>query len=182
MRFFPKSHVARALFNEAFDMSRKAVGEIPFKSSSVNDPHIADLIKDAANKMGIPAAEIMAKLKKDIDKIEEFKKYSYVLYDTMAKNAVETAAFELIEHSKMASKVKFDIPTFMKLIKMVELEHEQFFPLRAPGEANYIFHIQPILVPDKKPDKAKFNGIETAAATPDGDFIFNREFMQKLID
>lgn len=182
MRFSPNSRVARVLFNEAFDMSRRAVGEVPFKTSSANDPHIQDLINDAAKKMGIAPAEIMAAMKNDIDKIEEFKKYSFVLYDTIARNAVETAAFKLIEHSKKASKIKFDIPIFMKLIKMVELEHEQFFPLRAPGEANYIFHIQPILVPDEKPEKAKFNDIETAAATPDGDFIFNREFMQKLID
>lgn len=182
MRFSGNSTLARVLANEAFDMSRKELGEVPFKTSSFKDTHIRDLVREAAKKLGLKPAEIMSELQDKVKKIEEFKKYSPILYDTVAKNAVETAAFELVQHSSKSGKVKFDVPTFMKLVRMIELEHEQFFPLRAPGETNYIFSIDPILVPDDKPDKQKYNMVETAAATADGEFIFNRDFMQKLLD
>ena len=193
MQFFPKSLIARAIqresivknintLTEGFDMTRKELGEVPFKSSSITDNHIKSLIKSVSKKTGVPEVAILAKMATSISQIEDFKQYSPLLYNTMSKNAVNNAAFELIEHSADTGKIKFSVPIFMKLCKMVELEHTQFFPLRAPGEANYIFHIDPILVPDRKPEKAQFNSVGTAAATEKGDFIFNTIFMQKLID
>lgn len=194
MIFLPKTRIGRALtkgdtelmrkikINEAFDMTRKELGELPFRSSSLTDPHIIKLIKDAAAKTGEDPKAIWAMIKDKIKKIEEFKKYSPILYDTIARDAVSQAAFDLVEHATVDKPVKFDVPTFFKLIKMIELEHDQFFPLRAPGETNYIFHIDPILVPSSKPELQKFNSIGTAAATSDGDFIFNVPFMQKLMD
>jgi len=193
MVFSPKTSIGKALtkdngalmrripMHEAFDMSRKGPGEVPFRDSKITDPHIAQLIRDAAAKTGEPPAAILKKLGDGIREIEEFKKYSPILYDTLAKDAVSQAAFELVDHARI-NRVKFDVPTFFKLVKMVELEHGQFFPLRAPGELNYIFHIDPILVPTDKPELKKFNSIETAAATGEGEFIFNVPFMQRLMD
>jgi hypothetical protein len=194
MIFLPKTRLGKALtrgdevlarkikIDEAFDMTRKGPGEIPFRNSSLTDPHIIKLIRDAAAKTGENPNDILAKIKNQIKKIEEFKKYSPILYDTIAKDAVSQAVFDLIEHAKIDKPVKFDVPTFFKLVKMIELEHQQFFPLRAPGETNYIFHIDPILVPTNKPELKKFNLVTTAAASSDGDFIFNLPFMQKLMD
>lgn len=165
---------------EAFDIRRKNVGEIPFKKSDINDPYIKELIYHASEKMGVSAIEIAKKIKDSVDKIEGFKKYSTILYETMARNAVETAAFDLIEHSKKLDKVQYDQTTFNKLMRMVEHEHDSFFPLRAPGENNYIFHIDPIIVPNSR--WPQYTNIGTAAATESGHFIFNQPFMQKLLD
>lgn len=165
---------------EAFDIRRKELGEIPFKKSDINDPYIKELIYHASEKLGVPAIDIAKKIKDQIDKIEGFKKYSNILYETMAKNAVETAAFDLIEHSKKLDKIPYDQTIFHKLLTMVEHEHESFFPLRAPGENNYIFHVDPIIVPNSR--WPQYSKIETAAATATGHFIFNQPFMQKLLD
>ena len=188
--FKPLSRLANEiLMREAFDIVRKETGKVAFKHSSITDPHIRELVDHASKKLGIPAAEIDAKLLKELASIEDFKKYSFVLYDTLAKNAVESAAFDLVAHAAenpefADRRVVFDLPTFFKLIRIIELEHyEQFFPLRAPGETHYIYGMDPIIVPGNKDPKYKqFNGIPTACATARGDFVFNKVFMQQLLD
>jgi len=179
-----RSRLALGLLKEAFDVSRRDVGQLKFRQSQISDKHIRDIVNQASAKTGVPTADIDKKLQKYISEIEEFKKYSYVLYDTMAKNAVENVAFDLIEHSRTSKFPKFDIKIFHELIDMVQLEHEQFFPLRAPGEITYIYTFDPILVPSKNKQwiEKGFNQVNTAAATAQGDFIFNTDFMQKLMD
>ena len=182
MTFFPKSKIGRTLFNEGFDMSKKELGEVPFRISTITDPHIKQLIKDAAKTSGVPVADIVNEIKKEIATIEDLKKYSMILYETVAKDAVSQAAFKLIEKSNHKNKVKFSVPVFMELVKRIETEHEGFFPMRAPGETNYIFHIDTILVPSNKKELRRWNGTSTACASANGDFVFNVPFMQKLID
>lgn len=165
---------------EAFDIRKKELGQVPFKKTGINDPHIAELIQHTSETMGVDPAEVVDYVKEKIDKIETFKKYSPILYETMAKNAVETTAFELIEHSKKLDKVPYDQTIFSNLMRMVEHEHDSFFPLRAPGENNYIFHVDPIIVPNSR--WPQYSKIDTAAATASGHFIFNKPFMQKLLD
>ena len=182
MKYSPHSRIAQALW-EALDVKKRDVGQVAFKSSSLTDYHIKDIIQAASQKTGVPEAQILANMQKHLDEIEEMKKYSYLLYDTAAKNAAQSAAFDLIEHSHHEHREKFDPVTFIKLINMVQLEHNQFFPLRAPGETNYIFTINPILIPSNKSEYKKWNGvINTAAATAKGEFLFNVPFMQKLMD
>lgn len=181
MTYSPKSKLARAL-SEAFDVRKVAVGQVPFKNTQIADAHIQQIINDASAKTGVPAVEIQKKMEAKIQKIEEMKQYSYLLYDTAARNAAQDAAFDLIEHSQKAHHTQFSPVTFMKLINMVQLEHHQFFPLRAPGETNYIFNVSPILLPSNKKEFAHWNDvISTAAATAKGQFLFNVPFMQKLM-
>lgn len=182
MSYSPVSRIGKVLL-EAFEITRRAPGQVPFKTSTIGDRHIQDIITNAAARTGVPETEIAAAIAKHIKEIEEMKQYSYLLYDTAARNAAENAAFDLIEHSTHKNKERFDPVTFMKLIEMVQLEHQQFFPLRAPGETNYIFSISPILLPSNKKEYAKWNDvITTAAATAKGEFLFNVPFMQKLMD
>lgn len=181
MRYSPSSRIGRALW-EAFDVRRAAPGQVGFKNTTITDPHIRQIVKAAAAKTGVSEADIEKGLHKYITKIEDMKQYSYLLYDTAARNAAESAAFDMIEHSAQAHHEKFDPVMFMKLIQMVQLEHDQFFPLRAPGETNYIFNISPILLPSNKKEYAHWNNVVlTAAATAKGEFLFNVPFMQKLM-
>lgn len=181
MKYSASSRIGRALW-EAFVTKKAAPGQVSFKNTSISDPHIQQIVKNAAAKTGVPEAEIVKGMQKHIDQIEEMKQYSYLLYDTAARNAAQDAAFDLIEHSEQPHHEKFDPVTFMKLIQMVQLEHDQFFPLRAPGETNYIFNISPILIPSNKKEYAQYNNlVKTAAATEKGLFLFNVPFMQKLM-
>lgn len=181
MTYLPNSLIGKAI-TEAFVTRKAAPGQVQFKHSTLTDPHIQQIIADASQKTGVPEAKILAEMQKYITQIEEMKQYSYLLYDTAARNAAESAVFDLIEHSHKPHHETFDPVTFMKLIKMVQMEHEQFFPLRAPGETNYIFNFSPILLPSNKKEYAHWNNvINTAAATAKGEFLFNVPFMQKLM-
>lgn len=183
MRVAPRSRLTSALM-ETMSIRRAALGAVPFKNSSLNDPHIQQIVQAASAQTGVPAAEIEQKMQQHIKEIEEMKQHSYLLYDTAARNAAADAAFDLIEHSRdVATAPKFDVVTFVQLVRMIQSEHEQFFPLRAPGETNYIFSINPILLPSNKKEFAKWNDvIKTAVATAKGEFMFNVPFMQRLMD
>ena len=177
-----RSRIARAIFNEAFEVTRKSKGQVPFKSSSISDQHIRAIVDAVSKKTGVPTKEIDAEIQDKITKIEEIKKYSPLLYDVTAKNAAEQAAFDLIGDVENPAFEKFNALTFDKLTKLIRQDHRQFFPLRQPGDAKYVYGFNPILVPTKNKDMAKYNGVDTAAATGKGEFIFNTEFMQKLMD
>ena len=185
----PRTVIAGEMMAEAFTHVKKRLGDVPFKTSTLGDPHIREIIKATSARTGVPEAEIEGKISKEVAKIEEFKKYSYLLYDTAARNAVETAAFDLIEKAAehpgfggANGRIMFSVSTFNKLVRMVEQENHRFFPHRAPGEVNYIWHIDPILVPNTDSKFAKLKSVNTAAATANGEFIFSVPFMQKLMD
>jgi len=186
---------------EAFEVKKKELGEVPFKNTKITDPHIKEIILHTAKTTGVPAGDIAVHILGKVKYLENLKQYSPILYETMSKNAIEKAAFDLIgESTKLHKalgikqnevsdvgapayrKIEFDPVIFNKLVKAVQKEHSQFFPLRAPNDKEYIFAINPILVPSNKPEFKKFNSVGTAAATKNGEFIFNVPFMQQLLD
>lgn len=171
------------LLLEAFDITKKGIGTIQYNQSKITDPHIREIVNAAAAKLGISAADIDNQLRKYVSEIEEMKQYSQLLYETAAQSAVDHAAFEIVEHARKPNFPKFDPIIFSKLCDYIQMEHQgQFFPLRAPGESNLIYEINPILVPSREPKEAIFNRVTTAACTADGNFVFNVPFMQRLMD
>ena len=171
------------LLEMGLKMTRAEPGQVKFRSSALTDPHIRMLVNEVAQRTGIPTQLLDAKLMEHIQHIDEMKQYSVLLYETAARNAVENAAFDLIGADDFA-KERFNVNTFVQLCNIIQHEHEAFFPLRPPGggEKKYIFAITPIIVPSPKEVFKKYNSINTAAATENGDFIFNQEFMQKLMN
>lgn len=193
MAYKIKSLITKTILREAddeprFKFQKQELGRVPFKTSKISDPHIRDIVNIASKKTGIPTAAIDAKIAEKVNKIEKLKKYSLLLYDTAAKNAVEDAAFDLIhfvvdDPEFQAKRVKLDTEIVEKLARLIEDEYPDWFThLRAPGETHGITEINPTFVPNDDKNLSKFNFVTTAAATPDGEFIFNREFMQKLLD
>ena len=174
------------MLDEAFEVRRKEKGEVGFKSSSLQSPHIRQIINDASAVTGKPVSEIVNIVQQKMKEVEEMQKYSPLLYDIARQNAAESAVFDLVIHSRARgyqNLVKFDPVVFNQLINMVRKEHKQFFPLRQPADpSRYVFRFNPILVPTTKKELAQFNSIKTAAATSKGEFIFNTEFMQKIMD
>jgi hypothetical protein len=171
------------LLLEAFDTSKKGIGIVQYPQSKLSDPHIRQIIDATAKKLGIPASDIDNQIKAHVTKIEEMKQYSQLLYETAAQCAVNDAVFELVEHARQPHFPKFEASVFVKLCDMIQMEHQgQFFPLRAPRESNFIYDINPILVPSREPKEAVFNSITRAACDAQGHFIFNVGFMQNLMD
>lgn len=183
MKLRSHSLITQALL-EAFDITRRELGEIKFRQSKLTDPHIKKIILQASKNTGVAPDEILEEIRGKVAQVVKMKKYSPFLFDTAAKMVVDQAAFDLIAHARTPDMPTFDLATFMELIDRIQLEHkDQFMPLRAPNEIQYIRAIKPILIPN--PDQklqAKFGSVTTAAATAKGEFIFNVPFMQKLMD
>ncbi|MEN6291610.1 MAG: hypothetical protein ABFD07_06290 [Methanobacterium sp.] len=184
---------------EAFDFTKKEKGQVPFRKSSIGDPHIAAIVNEISKETGVPTATIELELNESptVKRLSEVKKYSPLLYDTLAQNAIESAAFNKIGESIKLQKmkfdtIKFDFKIFLKICELIRQEHTPppgsppeargLFPLKAPGEQLRINSIRPILVPTNNPDLQQFNQVTTAAATANGDFIFDKNFMQQLLN
>jgi len=171
------------MLNEAFDNKRREFGEVKFSSTSLDDPHVKKIIDEIVNKHGIDKAELIKGVEERIKEFDDIAKKSPILYDTIKKNIVEQEIFDLIEKHKIAEKApRFDVKIFSKLLRFIKIEHDQFFPLRNFIDHKYLYNPVIILVPSTKPEHKKFNDVDTAAATPTGEFIFCKPFMQKLID
>lgn len=172
---------------EAFSARRKPKGQVPFRRSSMTDSSIVGVVQKVSKETGVPEDVLIKEMESSMEKLNQLKDYSPKLYDTLILNSAENAAFSLIRESSRKvdlSATQFNYAdTFKKLFKLVLSENSAFFPLKAPGEQKRILKIKPIFVPssDKVYADAGFNSVTTAAATPGGEFIFNVDFMNKLL-
>src|SRR5271168_4424203 len=110
---------------QTLSIKRKELGQVPLKNSKLSDPHIRDLVNKISAKTGIPTFDLDNKIQEDVAKLDELKKYSPILYTTIAQNAVENAAFNLMEKSPISGNVQFSMPVFYRLCEMIQMEHPQ---------------------------------------------------------
>jgi hypothetical protein len=176
-------HVLDALTEAAMNLKKAELGEVKFSKSTVNDPHIQKVIDHAAAVLKVPAAKIIEHVEKEAEKFKELHAIAPTLYHTIINNVVEGQVFKLIKDAPVPQAPRFELAVFTALTRTIRNEHTSMFPLR-----NFVDHkslpenrIRYVFVPgsDTEWDKA---GIDTAAATPQGIFIFNTNFMQQLID
>jgi hypothetical protein len=182
MRFFE----FRPVINEILSKKGVEKGKVAFKRSDISDAYIAKVIQQVSTETGVPYNDLINEMTADIEKFKEVGKYSPLLYDTIIQNYAENSAFKLIWKSKHPVKkenYKLDVGVFKELLRLVQMDHESFFPLRAPDGLQIINRISPILVPSQRQEyvKAGFNTIETAAVTNTGEFIFNVPFLESLL-
>ena len=184
----PKSTWAAEIMAEAFSIVKGKLGDLQVTSASMSDPHIKEIIEHTAEQLNLPPATIASTIDAKIHKVEQVKNYSYILYDTIAKKIVRDAAFDLIEHVAKNPRfsnrrVPFNNDVFDDLLTKIRFEQKGFFPLRRPDRYMPINHLSPILVPgSSNPAHRKYDNIPTACATSTGEFVFNTNFMQNLMD
>ena len=166
---------------EALKQKKADEGKLPFTKSGLADPHIIKIIDFVVKKTGKDIAKVKAAIQEEIKKVESLKQKAPILYHTIAENVAEGEAFKLLEEVEVEDAPKFNVPTFYRLVRRIRVEHNSLFPLRNFVNPNKrLENPRYVLVPD--PKEKQFNSIDTAAATPSGEFIFNVKFMQKLLD
>lgn len=167
---------------EAITQKKQAEGQVRFLKSGLDDPHIIKIIDFVAEKTGKSKADIRKKIQEEIDKIQSLKAKAPILYHTIAENVAESEAFDLLSEVDVEGAPRFNVPTFYRLIRRIRAEHDSLFPLRNFIDKNKrLENPRYVLVPSPNEPKS-FNDVETAAATPSGEFIFNTKFMQQLLD
>ncbi len=158
----------------------KAKGAVSHRSS-LNDPHIKKAIAYLAQQTGKKEADIVAKLTEEIKEIEDLRTKSPLLYDAIADNAPEQKIRRMFEEANVATPngcATFDPVVFSKLVRRIKAENPSFFPLRNIFNKRPITAPRFILVPTTDEKDKQFNNIDTAAATPRGEFIFNTKCCQ----
>lgn len=192
---------------EAFEAKKRVVGDVKFSVSTIADPHVQRLIVYTAQKANVPVATVVAAVEKEIAELTDTSKKAPLLYETMIKNAAESAAFNiywnacmpaetdplklmkrLLSGTEVAVRIEAPTPvgpsfrefTFMKLMQSIRADHDDFFPLRGFVDRRPLMNINWVFTPSAS--NTKYNDVPTACATPTGSFVFNKTFMQCLLD
>lgn len=150
--------------------------------SSLSDPHIQKVIQHLSKETGMSVKDIEDEVKEAQAKIADLKTKSPILYTSIADNIVEQTLYKMFREKKLPDPkgvAKFDPVTFSALVRRVKSENPSFFPLRNFVDKKPLASPRIILVPTSDPKDKQFNDIETAAATPRGEFIFNTECCQR---
>lgn len=180
------------LLNEAppgMKVNRKmGPGEVKFLTTSEADEHIQKMasyiqkkLKAAGSDMTVHDIMLRVLSSEQLQKLKQSAKISPILYETIALNALEQGFFDAMDKIEVDEAPRFSIVVFNRLKDIIKAQHREFFPLRNHVEQKYLKNDRWIFVPDARLP-ADLNSIGTAAATPQGWFIFNIPFMQKLLN
>jgi hypothetical protein len=172
------------MISEAFIKKIAAPGEIKWAKSDIKDPHIQKIIKIIASQSGVPVKKVEDEIGAAVLKVKEMHVKAPLLMHTMIENAVENELFHLFEKTKLtlSGSPQFSARFFYELVKKIKREHDQFFPMRNFIDHKVLANENYVMVPTDKKSNMQWNHIPTAAASEHGDFIFNTNFMQKLLD
>jgi hypothetical protein len=160
---------------------KMAVGTVSHKSQ-LSDKHIQASIDYISKSTGTPKADIEKELTDASKKFEDIRAKSPILYDTIASNVWQQELYKMYREKKIPSPkgcAQFDPVTFSALVRRIKAENPSIFPLRNFYNKKPLAAPRMILVPTKTKEDEKWNKVETAAATPNGEFIFNTECCQR---
>lgn len=180
--------------------NRKVRGGVSPRSLLTDSP-MKRIVAHLSKELGITVAEIEDIVNESVQKFEETRQKSPVLYDSIAMNIVENTLFKLANGDDPLDKgegeeqavprkalqipkgcAEFDPVTFYALVRRVKAENPSMFPLRNFFNKKPLAAPRIILVPTNDKADQKFNQIDTAAASPNGEFIFNTKLMQQLMN
>lgn len=166
---------------EALETRKFQPGQVKFSKSTWNDPHIKTILNAVATAEGVSPSEIVATVEKKIAEFAPAAQKAPLLYKTIKDNLVESELFNHLANATNTVQTgapEFRERTFFKLVRTIAAEHDEFWPLRSYIDGR---RLQPKFEFVTLPMSSK-QGVTTAAATPNGTFIFNTVFMQKLLD
>jgi hypothetical protein len=159
---------------------------VNFNHSDWNSPYIKKAL-DVLEQVGIPKQQVVNDVNVEIaSNLGRYVKIVPRLMQDMYNNAIESQIFNYFwKHTDpeqvrtLIGAPKFQRSTMQRLLgEMAGANQGEFFPLRSVTAPRALHH--PTV--EYAEDEDKYKSIETAAATPSGNFIFNTKFMQGLIN
>lgn len=168
--------------NEAqFDAKRRKKGDIRFSTSALTDPFIVDAIKAIAQHTSKSEQDIVAYITAQLKERNEVLAKAPLLHGTMTKNAVEDIVFTMFWEAKVpvSGAPQFSNVIFHKIIRQLRVDYDELFPLRSHIDKR---HLTTPVIEVLDADNPTSKQLKTAAASPDGTFYFNVEFMQALMN
>jgi predicted metal-dependent peptidase len=171
-----------------FDNEKKELGEVPFLTTSEADTHVKKIVAAALAELHAAGQKTTEKelwhamlTDSDYESLQKSATISPILYETIAKNAIEQALFKLVGQMQVKDAPKFKMVYFNDLVDDIRANHADFMHLRNWVTKKYLSMPRFIITPSPTAP-AYVNSCDTACATPDGIFAFNKNFMQKLLN
>ena len=192
--------------NLRWDTSLSGKGSIDWAKSSINDPHIRDALKlilqtEIAQKVmthfGIGQND-MIQLIDEYDTLhQDIFAMTPEMSSTMAQNNIESIVFGIFWNLSKTNQLhvpgasQFSALVFERLNREIQASRPSFFKMRSfiqrvPLARPIIGIYDDSLVEQRDNgevvDHNKYQRAPTAYATPDGVFVFNKQFCQALIN
>jgi len=165
--------------NEAVNVSSARGEGAKYSEVDLSTPFVKKMIAEIAVKQGKDVSVINLELEDQIKQtLEGWKDKPDSFYAPSRKNIVESLLFDMID----TEETVFNEKIFYYLFNVILAKNKSFLKIVNPItgkrlKLNIILTPQPSFV--KQPDWVK--SVKTAAASPEGDVIFNLDFCKKLV-
>ena len=167
----------KKMINEVTISTKKA--DVQFSVADMDTPFVKDMMAEISKRTNLAYDEVTNRVKESHEKMKANLEGPDRLFKVQKMNSVESVLFDMLPNS---DGDKLDERTFNYMFKAIIAKNKTFLKIedRITGKRvrfNVILTPQPPFV--KQPGWVK--GVKTAAASPEGDVVFNKDFAAKLI-
>ena len=159
-------------------------GKVNFTVADENTPYIINMIKKISNITKEPFDKLLSDIKEEVKKEVDSYGDSHKFYDVQKQNVIESVVFNRLKDVSAELKTtKFDEETFYYMFRAIIAKNRSFLKIRdiyTGKKVNFNIILTPAPSFIKQPSWV--TDVDTAAASPEGDVIFNKKFAQQLID
>jgi len=114
----------------SMDITKAKRGTVKFRASSLNDPHIQDVIKIVAKAANVAPAVVVDLINEKVANLNGKEKLAPLLFSTMKNNFIESTLFDLFCNVDVdVGGPKFSKVIFERLLNKLKSEMPEFFPL-----------------------------------------------------
>jgi len=156
--------------------------DFEFSIADLDTPFVKNTIQTISDQTGKTTNEIKRLIQKSIDETSAKMTGSEKTTVVAKQNLVEGVLFDIIKNSDIeVLGSAFDPAMFTKLFNYILVRNKSFLKIKDPItkrrlKLSIIYTPQPSFI--KQPDYV--TRIKTAAASPEGDLIFNTDFVEQL--
>mgnify|MGYP003605860845 CR=1 FL=1 len=167
----------KKFINEVTISAKK--GNVTFETADINTPYVQKIIDEIAKRSNKPRDEVLKEIEEEHEQFKQNIQGPDRMFAVQRQNSIESVIFNKLTPTDAD---KLDERTFNYMFKAIIAKNKTFLKIedRITGKKvkfNVILTPQPAFV--KQPDWVKSVG--TAAASPEGDVVFNKAFASKLI-
>ena len=154
---------------------------VTFSTSTMSTPFVVNLINKISDTSGKSVATIKADVQFQSEiALEKMKDGPDRFYADARKNVIESILFSMIK--EIDHTEKFNVEEFKILFNYILVKNKNFLKIKDPMtgkrvKLNIMYTPMPSFV--KQPDWVK--NVDTASASPEGDIVFNINFINQLI-
>jgi len=154
-----------------------------FETHDMESDFVKDYISKIAELKEISVDELTETINEKLIETASKEKGPERLLKVSRQNAVESILFELAKGLDFNKTTKISLKLLKEMMKWIKVTNPAFFSLRDPVTGKRI-KINIFLTPSPKFIKQPkwMEQVTTAAATPSGEIIFNKDFCNQLIN